>query len=113
MCLEFGGEDSGDGSLCGRRRNKQVPVLYHLPDEPGECWDYCAISQFTQVLVLLSKRVEWKASSGEKGIFCKSVCRIFSTLGPLAVVLLSASTGTFSLKKIVQSEPHDLLLHRL
>lgn len=70
VCLEFGGEDSGDGSLCGRRRNKQVPLLYHLPDEPGECWDYCAISQFS--LVLLSKRVGWKASSGEKSVFCKS-----------------------------------------
>lgn len=107
MCLEFGGEDSGDGSLCGRRRNKQVPLLYYLPDEPGEC---CAISQFTRVLVLLSKRIGWKASSGEKSIFWKSICRLFSTLGPSAMMLLPASTGTFNLRKIVQSEPHDLLL---
>lgn len=72
VCSEFGGEDSGDGCLCGRRRNKPVPLLYHLPDEPGECLEYNAISEFTLVLVLLSKTAGWKASSlGKRAYFAK------------------------------------------
>lgn len=55
VCPNFGGEDNGDGSLCGRRRNKPVPLLHHLPDEPGECSEYSAVSELTQVLVLLTK----------------------------------------------------------
>lgn len=82
VCLKFGGEDSGDGSLCGRRRNKQVPLLYHLPDEPGECWDHCAFSQFTQVLVLLRKRVGWKASSGERAYFARVFVEYLALWGP-------------------------------
>lgn len=83
MCPEFGGEDSGDGCLCGRRRNKPVHLLYHLPDEPGECLEYDAISEFTLLLVLLGKAAGWKASSLGKSIFFKNICRMFGTMGAL------------------------------
>lgn len=83
MCLEFGGENSGDGCLCGRRRNKPVPLLYHLPDEPGECSEYDAISEFTLVLFLLSKTAVWKASSlGKRACFAKVFVEYLALWGP-------------------------------
>lgn len=100
MCPEFGGEDSGDGRLCGRRRNKPVPLLYHLPDEPGECLEYDAISEFTLVMVLLSNTAGWRANPlTKRAYFAKSICRIFSTVGASSVMLLPGGVGVFSLHK--------------
>lgn len=73
MCPEFGGEDNGDGCLCGKGRNQPVPVLYHLPAEPGEClrrvMPFHKFHWYWFCSPCLSDRLGGKLF-GEKTIFC-------------------------------------------